>query len=153
MALYKWAKLSIAQIKSTNISDEQHNKNALFICLNASILSGLIHSMFSGVTTMPLSQTTMILVFGWAWGFYQLNANNKDHIQLMRIQNKINPIKHMLFVLLLIYVTLLMVKGIFPRVYYLTWANSITNFTTGGLLAPRFWGQGVLQLFPLVNYY
>ncbi len=153
IALYKWAKLSISQVKLVNISDEQHNKNALFICLSASILSGLIHSMFSGVTTMPLSQTTMILVFGWALGFYQLNANNKDHIQLMRIQNKINPIKHMLFVLLLIYVTLLMTKGIFPRVYYLTWANSITNFTTGGLLAPRFWGQGVLQLFSLVNYY
>ena len=56
---------------------------------------------------MPLSQTTMVLVFGWAWGFYQLNSNNKDHIQLMRHQNKINPIKHMLFVLLLIYVDLL----------------------------------------------
>ena len=95
----------------------------------------------------------MVLVFGWAWGFYQLNSNNKDHIQLMRHQNKINPIKHMLFVLLLIYVALLMVKGIFPRVYYIKWANAITNFTTGGLLAPRFWGQGVLQLFPLVHYY
>jgi hypothetical protein len=153
MALYKWAKLSIVQVKSAKISDEQHNKNALFICLSASILSGLIHSLFSGVTSMPLSQTTMVLVFGWAWGFYQLNSNNKDHIQLVRIQNKINPIKHILFVLLLIYVALLMVKGIFPRIYYLTWANAITNFTTGGLLAPRFWGQGVLQLFPLVNYY
>ncbi len=153
MALYKWAKLSIAQIKLANISDEQHNKNALFICLSASILSGLIHSMFSGVTTMPLSQTTMILVFGWAWGLYQLNANNKDHIQLMRIQNKINPIKHMLFILLVIYVTILMAKGIFPRVYYLTWANTITNFKPGGMLATRFWGQGVLQLFPLTNYY
>ena len=152
-ALYQWAKLSITQINSENISDEQHNKNALFICLSASILSGLMHSMLSGVTTMPLSQTTMVLVFGWAWGLYQLNTNNKDHIQLLRTQNKINPIKHLFFILLLIYTTLLITKGIFPRLYYLTWANTISNFTTGGMLAPRFWAQGVLQLFPLVHYY
>jgi hypothetical protein len=153
ISLYKWAKLSIQQIKLKDTSDEQYNRNALFICLSASIISGLIHSMFSGVTSMPLSQTAMVLVFGWAWGLYQLNSNNKDQIQLARTQDKINPITHLLFILLLIYVTFLMAKGIFPRIYYLTWGNAIGNFTTGGLLAPRFWGQGVLQLFPLVHYY
>jgi hypothetical protein len=153
MALYKWAKLSIARVKLANISDEQYNKSALLICLSASIISGLTHCMFSGVTTMPLSQTAMVLVFGWAWGSYQLNSKNKDHIQLMRTQAKINPISHMLFILLLIYVTILIAKGVFPRAYYLTWANSISEYRTGGILAPRFWGQGVLQIFPLVHYY
>ena len=61
--------------------------------------------------------------------------------------------KNLLFVILLIYLALLIHRGVFPRVYYIKWANAISQYRTGGMLAPRFWGQGVLELYPLVNYY
>ena len=79
MALYKWAKLSIQQRLKEQMNKLLTIAYYLF-CLNASIISGLIHSMLSGVTTMPLSQVTMVLILGWSWGLYQLKCDDKSLI-------------------------------------------------------------------------
>ena len=118
--------------------------------------------MLSGATTMPLSQTMMIIVLGWSWGLAMLHLQNNKQIntpngaQSGKQSNKAEPnkIMHILFLLLLIYTTILIVKGVFPRVFYLPYANSISIFESGSpTLSPRFWAQGALELFYLVKYH
>ena len=150
------ARKNINNINSSNNNSEyikNYNKLALHICLSASIFAGLIHSMLSGVTTMPLSQTTMILVFGWAWGVYELynTKNSRNNITLTQYTIKIY---HVILLAILAITTFLICQGIFPHIIYIPWTYDIYNFYNGnGQTAPRFWGQGSLYFFQIYKYY
>lgn len=84
VALVGWAFLKwIMSVRSTESG--QHAGTVLRVSLTGAMIAGITHSLVSGVMVMPLSQTTLAVICGWALACYRLGT---AHTAATRYENR-----------------------------------------------------------------
>jgi len=105
------------------------------VALTASLIAGMVYSLFSGVFVSPLSQLAGCFIIGWMIGIYFKSTALKN--APYRYQKLLACIALLCFVAFL-------ATGIFPMVTYLQHSeiNWVLTHLKNKTLHPRFWQQG-----------
>ncbi|MBD2859757.1 O-antigen ligase family protein [Spongiibacter sp. KMU-158] len=124
------------------------DKQVLFlkVAITNGILTGCVHSLFSGVWVMPLSQMAMVLLIGWAVGIYIQEHSLNVGIERTSLGKFPSHIASVVLLLSLGGIG----YGVFPEILRLNEWRMESYRTTGSRnFAPRFWMQGRIR--PYIN--
>lgn len=131
-----WIRLGRVRLRQTDGCGTIHP--LLFPALLASLITGSTHALFSGVIIMPLSQITMILVFGWMLGIYFSTAP-------MTPKHGITAKNQLLWLLLPLLASTGLLAGIAPDLLHFGELLNTTHVPAEAThYMPRFWQQGLI---------
>jgi putative inorganic carbon (HCO3(-)) transporter len=119
----------------SRIRKRQNDNNiSLVVCLCASLLAAVTHSMVDGVIVMPYSQTLLVFVCGWTLGLYYRGQRDYEGIaaSTIRLANYLLPM----------FALGLLLFGVFPEV--LNRVEVTEKLINEGvtLFQPRYWVRG-----------
>lgn len=125
-------------IKSKQISKDDEN---IYAALVASLVTGIVHSLFSGIIVMPLSQIMMVLVAGWLLGI-----SSQCNIADIKVI-KHSQLKKILPFVVMIALGLGIIWPLFPELLYVEKLQTefIASHPEKKQLHPRFWQFGKLK--------
>lgn len=128
----------IAWLKTIKCSKINKSDGNIYPALVASLITGSIHSLFSGIIVMPLSQIMMVLVVGWMIGI-----SSQCNIGKFRVI-KHSQLKRLLLNAVLIVVGFGVIWPIYPSLLYIEklQIEFMTAHPEEKILHPRFWQYG-----------
>jgi len=133
IALFVWG--IFAWSKAINSTPYSNEDKSLCAALLASLLTAGVHSLFSGIIVMPLSQVMMVLVTGW-----MLGITSRRTVSAKNYSNG----KHVILCLIFLVTSFGVIWPLFPELLYLekSQADFLHSHPEVRVLNPRFWHQG-----------
>lgn len=135
LILFGWGVLS--WLKNANPHHLEEDKS-LQAALFASLLTAAVHSLFSGIIVMPMSQVMMMIVTGWMIG---ISAQSRD------VEKNHSRLKHLALLLITPMVFFSTLWSLFPEVCDVEKIQSefVQSHPELKNLRPRFWQHGDLE--------
>lgn len=128
------AGLAFAGYVRRQVAIESKRKGWLAVALLAAIAGGAAQAMVDGVLVMPVSQTVLVLLCGWAIGIYLSE----------RPQARCRVIEHVAILAVVVAAAGVVAYGVSPEIGHLAAREEAYLRTSppGARLLPRFWAQG-----------
>ena len=137
--LFVWGVFAwVKTVKSNHTTKDDKN---IYAALLASLITGTIHSLFSGIIVMPLSQIMLILVIGWMLGIWLSYKIDRAKVIIY------SRLEQMVLCGALLAVCLGVIGPLFPEVLFLEKLQIafLRSHPEEKLCNPRFWLMGNLN--------
>ncbi|MBF0381030.1 MAG: O-antigen ligase family protein [Magnetococcales bacterium] len=129
----------ITNIKQKTVAATTNIDTYLPMALTASFTAAAAHAQLSGIIVMPVSQFTGVVVIALMLSYFPINtaANNQHNHH------------HLLLSLFIVVVVTALLWSVFPEITRMEEIQKAitTSNSHGGLLHPRFWQQGLTDLY------